>query len=100
MFDSIMIYSAVDVTLYIRCMLWGMCRATCSCAPAMTRFFDLYKIYKKQKNRVVIRSLKVAGCMCMNVVGLYIVHMVCIRWVCMCIFSSGRLGRIYTFTTE
>jgi hypothetical protein len=52
--DGIMKSSAVDVTLYIRCMLWACAYvgwATYSCATTMTRFTFCIKKKKKKKGR-------------------------------------------------
>jgi hypothetical protein len=52
--DGITISSAVDVTLYIRCMLWACASvggATRSRATAITRF--TFCIKKKKKKRVI-----------------------------------------------
>jgi len=51
--DGIMNYSAVDVTLYIKCMLWAYAYvgwATRSRATAMTRFTFCKKKKKKKKS--------------------------------------------------
>jgi hypothetical protein len=54
MFDDIMMYSAVDITLYIKCMLWSMCDivdcAIHSRAIVMTRF----TFVKKKKKKLTI----------------------------------------------
>jgi len=54
MIDGIMIYSVVDITLFIRCMLWAMChmfaeRHVVMLLNVVTHFTFVQKKKKKKK---------------------------------------------------